>query len=593
MKHVVAKGEVMTSLIGQSIDRYHILEQLGEGGMAVVYKAYDTHLDCSVAVKVILPSYEHTDKFLKRFEREARALAKLSHPNIVGVIDYGQRDGLPYLVMEYLPGGTLKQKLGQSMSWQEAARLIAPIARALAYAHQQGILHRDVKPSNILITQSGEPMLSDFGLAKILEAQETVDLTGSMGVVGTPEYMAPEQITGNEVDRRADIYALGVVFYELVTGRTPYRADTPAAVMIKAATEALPRPTLFIPGLPGNVEQVILKAVEKDPGNRYQSMDEFAQVLERFAADREPFEHTQDRPAPVKMAPTVIATPPSFPVSPPPATAAPTAGTGQRSAPPSKPVVSAPVQPPKKKVGWLGWVIGGGGLLAVGLVVLVVILIVVYYLMTGFNNANQTTTSIAPTAIPTQVPTLVSATILFQDNFSNSNSGWSLLSDQDAIVEYVNGGLRIYVITTNMDVWSHSHQTLPGDVSIEVDATKTSGPDDNDLGLICRYQTGGDFYVAVISSDGYQGISLHQNGSHKLLSGDKLTFTDAIHQGAAANHIRFDCVGNTLTLYVNDIQLSTVTDTTLSTGGDVGLIAGTYATGGTDILFKNFVVHQP
>jgi serine/threonine protein kinase len=591
----------MPSLIGQSIDRYHILEQLGEGGMAVVYKAYDTHLDCPVAVKVILPSYEHTDKFLKRFEREARALAKLSHPNIVGVIDYGQYNGLPYLVMEYLPGGTLKQKMGKLISWQESARLIAPIARALAYAHQQGVLHRDVKPSNILITQSGEPMLSDFGLAKILEAEESVDLTGSMGVVGTPEYMAPEQITGNVVDRRADIYALGVVFYELVTGRTPYRADTPAAVMIKAATEALPRPTLFIPGLPGNVEQVILKAVEKNPENRYSSMDELAQVLERFAADREQ--------APVTMTPTVIATSPSFPATPPPATPAQLApvtlppaipaqpaGTGQRSTPPSMPVVRAPIQAPKKKSGCLGWVIGGGGILMLGLIIIGVIFAATYYLTGGFKNFNIGTVPPSPTAVvlpPTQIPTTVPTNILFQDYFADPNSGWSLLSDQDATVEYTNGGLRIYVITTNMDVWSRPHQTLPADVRIEVDATKIAGPDDNDFGIICRYQSTGDFYVAIISSDGFQGISLHQNGGHTMLSGDKLTFTDAIHQGAATNHIRFDCVGNTLTLYVNGIQLSTVTDTTLSSGGDVGLIAGTYTTTGTDVLFKSFVVNQP
>jgi serine/threonine protein kinase len=176
----------MPSLTGQSLGRYHILEQLGEGGMATVYKAYDTRLERDVAVKIIRKSAfsaEVLERMLKRFEREAKALARLTHPNIVGVMDYGEYEGSPYLVMPYFPGGTLKQYLGKSVPWQDAASLLLPIARALQFAHEQGIIHRDVKPSNILITLSGEPMLSDFGIAKILESEETTTLTGT-GVGG-------------------------------------------------------------------------------------------------------------------------------------------------------------------------------------------------------------------------------------------------------------------------------------------------------------------------------------------------------------------------------------------------------------------------
>jgi len=278
----------MTNLIGQSLGRYHILEQLGEGGMATVYKAFDTRLERNVAVKVILPQKQQSEKFLKRFEREAKALAQLSHPNIVKVLDYGEHEGMPYLVMEYLPGGTLKQKLGQPIPWQEAARSLAPITRALEYAHQQKIVHRDVKPSNILLTQSGEPMLSDFGVAKILEAEETVDLTGTGVGVGTPEYMAPEQGMGKVVDYRADIYALGVVFYELVTGRKPYRADTPMAVMLKKMTDPLPRPSQFVRDLPEAVENVLLKALARQPADRYLDMSLFAEALDKLAQGRLP-----------------------------------------------------------------------------------------------------------------------------------------------------------------------------------------------------------------------------------------------------------------------------------------------------------------
>jgi serine/threonine protein kinase len=189
----------MPDFIGQSMGRYHILEQLGEGGMATVYKAYDMRLERDAAVKIIRRGAFPPDLLeiiLKRFEREAKALARLTHPNIVSVIDYGDQDGTPYLVMAYLPGGTLKQFLGKPMLWQEAVRLLLPIARALQFAHSQKIVHRDVKPSNILITLSGEPMLTDFGIAKILEGTEGQTLTGTGVGVGTPEYMAPEQWTG-------------------------------------------------------------------------------------------------------------------------------------------------------------------------------------------------------------------------------------------------------------------------------------------------------------------------------------------------------------------------------------------------------------
>ena len=276
----------MSNLIGQSLGRYHILEQLGEGGMAIVYKAYDTRLERDVAVKVIRTeklTIETMGKTLKRFEREAKVLAKLTHPNIVPITDYGEHDEKPYLVMPYLPGGTLKQKLGKPIPWEDSVRLLIPIARALHYAHQQGIIHRDVKPSNILITQSGEPMLTDFGIAKILlDTEETADLTGTGMGVGTPEYMSPEQFQGKGVDARTDVYSLGVVLYEMVTGRKPYQADTPAAVLIKQVTEALPRPKSLVPELPDALEKVLLKALAKNKEDRFQDVAAFGNALENL-----------------------------------------------------------------------------------------------------------------------------------------------------------------------------------------------------------------------------------------------------------------------------------------------------------------------
>jgi serine/threonine-protein kinase len=277
----------MADMSGKSIERYQILEQLGEGGMAVVYKAYDTRLEREVAIKVIRReafASGQMDRILIRFEREAKTLAKLMHPNIVKLLDYGNQEGTPYLVLEYIPSGTLKEYLNRrsekSLPWREAARLLLPVSRALHAAHQQGIIHRDVKPSNILITKSGEPMLTDFGIAKLLDAEETHTLTGTGVGIGTPEYMSPEQGTGEELDARADVYSLGIVLYELVTGQKPFTANTPMAIIIKHVNDPLPRPTRFIPDLPKKVEQVLLKALAKKPDDRYPDMAAFTRALE-------------------------------------------------------------------------------------------------------------------------------------------------------------------------------------------------------------------------------------------------------------------------------------------------------------------------
>jgi serine/threonine-protein kinase len=354
----------MSSLIGQSLGRYHILEQLGEGGMAVVYKAYDTRLESDVAVKVIrtenlAPSV--LARALKRFEREAKALAKLTHANIVKVLDYGEYEGRPYLVMPFLPGGTLKECLkGQTMPWQEAARLLLPVARALDFAHQEGLIHRDVKPSNILITRSGDPMLTDFGIAKIIDEETTLDLTGTSAAVGTPEYMAPEQATSKSVDHRADIYALGIVLYETLTGRKPYTADTPMAVMIMHARDPLPRPTQFVPGLPDGVEKLLIKSLAKKPEDRYQSMGEFAAALEGLLSGAPAAAKAAQRAAP-KPASEVQR----------PVTAPASTLSTRLDAAPSRPQPSATENRKSSIQPWLPWAVGGGvlvGVLVLGLI---------------------------------------------------------------------------------------------------------------------------------------------------------------------------------------------------------------------------------
>jgi serine/threonine-protein kinase len=259
----------MDQLIGQTLGRYRIVEALGEGGMAQVFKAFQPGLERVVAVKVLPEYYMRDERFLARFQREAQAIAHLSHPNILPVYDFGREGNLTYIVMQYVDGGTLKALLEDELSYERVSDLLGQAADALDYAHGQGILHRDVKPTNMLIERGQRVLLSDFGLAKMVGDQESITATG-VGI-GTPAYMSPEQGQGEGVDARTDVYALGVVLYEMVTGRVPFRAETPMAVIIKHVTAPLPLPRSINPAVPESVEAIILKALAKDKEDRYAS----------------------------------------------------------------------------------------------------------------------------------------------------------------------------------------------------------------------------------------------------------------------------------------------------------------------------------
>ncbi len=272
-----------STMIGRNLGPYRIVSVIGRGGMAEVYKAYEPGLDRYVAIKVLLPMLASEAGFAVRFDREAKAIARLDHRNILPVYSFGQQDGFPYLVMRYVQAGTLKALLGKPLDLPYVAEIIHQVGSALGYAHRSGIIHRDIKPSNILMADEHWALLTDFGLARMMESAS--HLTGTGVGIGTPAYMSPEQAQGLVVDARTDVYALGVMLYEMVTGRVPYDAETPMAVVMKHISAPLPIPSQVVPGLPEPVERVILKSLAKDPADRFQSADELVKALDQVVQE--------------------------------------------------------------------------------------------------------------------------------------------------------------------------------------------------------------------------------------------------------------------------------------------------------------------
>jgi serine/threonine protein kinase len=273
----------MPFIIGENVGPYRLIEKLGKGGMATVFKAYHPSLDRYVAIKALHPAFMEHPGFLDRFEREAKVVAKLEHPNIVPIYDFSEHEDRPYLVLKYVQGDTLKARLEKSkLTYKESRQIFRVISSALAYAHQQGVLHRDVKPSNVLIDKTGGIYLADFGLARIAETSQTT-LSGQM-MMGTPHYISPEQAKGlGNLDAGTDIYSLGVMLYELLVGEVPYQADTPFSVIHDHIYSPLPLPMDMNPDLNEDMQRALLKALAKKREDRFATVsDMMGAVIKAF-----------------------------------------------------------------------------------------------------------------------------------------------------------------------------------------------------------------------------------------------------------------------------------------------------------------------
>ena len=294
---------------GENVGAYRVVEKLGQGGMATVFKAYHPALDRYVAIKVMHPAFAGDPNFLARFQREARIVAKLDHPHIIPIYDYSSHRGHPYLVMRFVEGETLKARMERgSLDMQEVMRISQAVGKALTYAHGQGILHRDIKPSNILLMPDGSVYLTDFGLARMAEAGEST-LSRDM-MLGTPQYVAPEQAKGvRDLDARTDIYSFGVVLYELLVGRPPFVADTPYAVIHDHIFTPLPLPSELNPDLPEPAQRLLLRALAKEPDDRFQSVEALITAL-GTALESAP---ARSAPAAAPSSETIVVSPPTPP----------------------------------------------------------------------------------------------------------------------------------------------------------------------------------------------------------------------------------------------------------------------------------------
>jgi serine/threonine protein kinase len=582
----------MTLSIGEVVEnRYRIAKLLGQGGMGAVYRAWDVRLNRPVALKEMIPQLglgaEALGDLREQFRQEAQVLATLDHPNLVRVTDYFSWEGNEYLVMDFVEGESLADRIARDGAQPEGQVLMwaGQLLDALAYCHEHGVIHRDIKPQNIIITPEGRVELVDFGLVKLWDASDPHTRTVMRGA-GTPEYAPPEQYDMGlgHTDPRSDIYSLGATLYHTLTGGVP-----------PTATQRMASPASFVPprrinaAVSVNTETVVLKAMAMAMDQRYQNARDMARalgVVQRTLVV-----------GPAEVAPVVT-----------PA------------------VAVAGAAPIAKKRGGLLWGMGGLSLAAVGGVCLVLATVAVL-LGTGVlggspepteaptrqptATSHPTATSQPPTdtppptetmlpSIPTFIPTTAPlptpevfpiSSVLFYDDFGSPASGWEVGESSSGVVGYEDGAYIVRGEVINKAVAGVANRSFR-DVIVDVDATQVLAPADNDnaYGVMCRVQPGEDGYGFLISGDGYYSIWVVVDGDWEELV--EWEASDMVAQGNATNHIRAVCDGSRLALMVNGELLAEAEDTTY-VEGDIAVVAATFADETTEIHFDNLSVHDP
>ncbi|HLO13243.1 MAG TPA: serine/threonine-protein kinase [Anaerolineales bacterium] len=539
---------------GQMLGPYRIINQIGKGGMATVYKAYQASVDRYVAIKILPSQLAESPEFAARFHQEARIIAKLEHPHILPVFDYGESDGVAYFVMRYLDAGTLKDKMefGRPLPLDEIDRIFTQLTDALSYAHAHGVVHRDLKPANALIDSSGNVFLTDFGIAKLLESASP-RLTQTDAIMGTPAYISPEQAQARPVDQRSDIYSLGIILYEMVTGGVPFTADTPLAVLFKHISDPLPLPSLVKPDIPPSVEKVILKALSKNPQDRFATAAEFLAAWKRALEEKGtvraiPTNQTQIQP-----------------------TSAPRAASKA-----GKPTV---------------WIVGCLAGLCLLFSVAGVAAVAFNWENLSFLNP-ATATPIPPTDVPPPTEAVnYTGSALLKDDFSSSQ--WGTGTDKDSSIEYVSNALQMIVYTKNWFVWSTPNDRSYQNIHLEVTVINHGTDPTTAFGIICNKKSSeATFYYFAITPARQYAIAKATAGQNDvfLTNNDQWTTSDAITKNASSYRLGADCGNGKLALYVDGQRIASVSDTTY-TSGEVALLtwSGQNATN-TNVSFDDFLM---
>ncbi|MCI0550801.1 MAG: serine/threonine protein kinase [Anaerolineae bacterium] len=549
---------------GQMLGSYRIINQVGQGGMATVYKAYQPSMDRHVAIKVLPSQLAESKEFVKRFQQEARVIARLEHPHILPAFDYGESDGTAYFVMRYLEAGTLKDRMeaGRPLPLDEIDRIFTQLADALSYAHSHGVIHRDLKPSNALVDRDGNLFLTDFGIAKILESASP-RLTQTDAIMGTPAYISPEQAQARTVDQRSDIYSLGIILYEMATGSVPFVADTPLAVILKHVSDPLPLPSRMKPDISPSIEQVILKALAKDPEDRFATAAEFLSAWKRALNE----EHNRET---AHRAPEVISSPTSRARMPAPATVTATK--------------------PARSTGWivgcliiacLVLAVGGGGI----------------FLASNWSTFNPAASTPLPTLtnvpLPTETPIHVDfGNVLLEDDFSTED--WGTLTNSDTSIEYLNNALNMNVVTKNWFVWSTPDDIDYENVHMEVTVIVNASDSNTAFGVMCNQQATSDdsyYYFAITPSAQYAIAKADVNQTGSILTNNNEWGTSgSITQDASSYRIGADCGNGTLTLYVDGQRIASVSDASYTKGGIALFTWSAEEATATDISFDDFLM---
>jgi serine/threonine protein kinase len=571
----------MFDFIGKKLGPYEIGEPVGQGGMATVYKAFQPSMNRTVAIKILPPQLAQNAVFLARFRQEAQVIARLEHAHILPVYDYGESGGVIYIVMRYLDAGSLQKRIDAGrMPSRDANKYLAQIASALDYAHQQGVIHRDIKPSNVLIDRQGDAFLTDFGIAKMVEG--TLDLSGT-GVIGTPQYMSPEQGQGLEVDARSDVYSLGVVLYEMLTGRLPFEAETPLAVVVKHITAPLPPARTFAPDLPESIEAVLNAALAKAPAERFAAAGELAAAFDQafrsgVQPETKPFALKRTPTEPSDSArPTVVALPRvrrarvlagaalvgligiiAFVIGsrpPPPQTS----GEGT----PNGPSANVTTDPN---------------------------IIALTPANSGRGQAPDTATTLTPAGL---TPTIASANAgcdqLAFDDFSDPAGGFPRGENDSASWGYLDGEYRLLIKLANQFEARALRQDF-ADYAVEVDAYFESDAP-GDYGLILGADAATTSYYAFVV-DSAQNFAVTRRTLTQTTTVRDWTFAPSLNTGNVINRLRAVHRDDTLAVYGNGVLLAVISDThdLPASASRIGLIAASFGSRGVEARFDNFRV---